>query len=60
MLIKKSDDLISGSYHLQKSTIESDEVLFNPGWFGPAENTIYSVISSNDLNISANPSTIAM
>ena len=28
---------------LQKQIIESDDKLFNPGWFNPTEYTIYNV-----------------
>ena len=58
--IKKVDDVIIGSYHLQKSTIESEEVFFNPGWFGSAEDTIYSLIPSEDIFGSVSPNIIAL
>ena len=33
----------SKAHLLQKETIESDDLLFNPGWFPSAEKTIFSL-----------------
>ena len=40
------DDPKTRVMYLQQQTIESDEFLFNPGWFSPEEATIYNVLET--------------
>ena len=46
--ISKTEEIISKEYYLQKQTIQSEDLFFDPGWFGSEQETIYSLRASND------------
>ena len=56
--MQKSDGSESNSHLLRKETIESDELLFNPGWFPSAETTIFPLKSDAKKGSTGDPNYI--
>ena len=56
--MRNKDKSETTSHLLQKETIESDDLLFNPGWFPSVEKTIFSLRDDGKKSTVLDPNVI--